>query len=100
MTGRHPTHTGLMLNFLEANTSVRGVADIFADAGYRTAFLGKWHLAAGSHKMAWVGQEQGSWEHAQPYIDENPDYNFVPPGPARLGFEDSGDSYVAFALPE
>ena len=37
MTGRHPTHTGLMLNFLEANTSVRGVADIFADAGYRTA---------------------------------------------------------------
>ncbi len=88
MTGRHPTHTGLMLNFLEANTSVRGVADVFADAGYRTAFLGKWHLAAGSHKMAWVGQENGSWEHAQPYIDENPDYNFVPPGPARLGFED------------
>ena len=88
MTGRYPTHTGLMLNFLEANTSVRSVADMFSDAGYRTAFMGKWHLAAGSHKMAWVGQENGSWEHAQPYIDDNPDYNFVPPGPTRLGFED------------
>lgn len=88
MTGRYPTHTGIMLNFLEANTSQTNIADVFTTTGYRTAFMGKWHLAAGSHKMAWVGQEEGSWEHAQPDIDENPDYNFVPPGPARLGFED------------
>jgi len=88
MTGRYPTHTGIMLNFLEANTSQTNIADVFSAAGYRTAFMGKWHLSAGSHKMAWVGQEEGSWEHAQPYIDENPDFNFVPPGPARLGFED------------
>jgi len=88
MTGRYPTHTGLMLNFLEANPTAVGVAEVFRDAGYRTAFMGKWHLAAGSHKMAWVGQENGSWEQAQPYIDEHPDYNFVPPGPARLGFDD------------
>lgn len=90
MTGRYPTHTGLMLNFLEANTTGTGVADVFSEAGYRTAFFGKWHLAAGSHKMAWVGQTEGSWDHAQPYIAENPDYNFVPPGPARLGFGDWG----------
>ena len=51
MTGRYATHTGLMLNFLEANTTVTGIADVFRDAGYRTAFMGKWHLAAGSHKM-------------------------------------------------
>ena len=88
MTGRYPTHTGIMLNFLEANTSQTNIADVFSASGYRTAFMGKWHLAAGSHKMAWVGQEQGSWEHPQPYVDENPHYNFVPPGPARLGFED------------
>ncbi len=87
MTGRYPTHTGLMLNFLETNTTVTSIADVFRGAGYRTAFMGKWHLSAGSHKMAWVGQEEGSWDHAQPYIAENPDYNYVPPGPERLGFE-------------
>lgn len=88
MTGRYPTHTGIMLNFLEANTSYTNVADVFTDAGYRTAFMGKWHLAAGGFKEAWVGTEEGSWEDARPYMEENPHYDFVPPGPARLGFED------------
>ncbi len=88
MTGRYPTHTGIMLNFLEANPSFTNLADVFSRGGYRTAFMGKWHLAAGSHKMAWVGQDDGSWADAEPYMEENPDYNFVPPGPARLGFED------------
>lgn len=88
MTGRYPTHTGIMLNFLEANTSQTNIADVFSEAGYRTAFMGKWHLAAGGFKKAWVGQEEGSWEHAEPYMEENPDYDYVPPGPARLGFDD------------
>ncbi len=88
MTGRYPTHTGIMLNFLEANTSQTNIADVFSAAGYRTAFMGKWHLSAGGFKMAWVGQEEGSWEHAQPFMEANPDYDYVPPGPARLGFED------------
>lgn len=88
MTGRYPTHTGIMLNFLEANTSQTNVADVFSEAGYRTAFMGKWHLAAGGFKKAWVGTEEGSWDDARPYMEENPDYDYVPPGPARLGFED------------
>ena len=88
MTGRYPTHTGIMLNFLEANTSQTNIADVFSEAGYRTAFMGKWHLAAGGFKKAWVGEEDGSWDYARPYMEENPNYDFVPPGPARLGFED------------
>ena len=88
LTGRYATHTGMMLNFLAANTTTTGIADVFREAGYRTMFMGKWHLASGSHTMAWVGQEEGSWDHARAYVTENPDYNFVPPGPARLGFED------------
>ena len=88
MTGRFPTHTGMMVNLLEANTSFTNVADVSGAAGYRTAFMGKWMLAAGSHKMAWVGGladlSSGS---IQAYTTANPHYNFVPPGPARLGFE-------------
>ena len=88
MTGRYPTHTGIMLNFLETNPNLRGIADVFGDAGYRTAFIGKWHLAAGHFKKAWVGEPEGAWEHAEPYMEENPHYDFVPPGRARLGFVD------------
>jgi arylsulfatase A-like enzyme len=88
MTGRYPTHTGIMLNFLEANTKQTNLADVFSDAGYRTAFMGKWHLAAGGFKMAWVGQEDGSWDQARPYMEANPDYDYVPPGARRLGFRD------------
>ena len=88
MTGRYPTHTGIMLNFLEANTSQTNIADVFSEAGYRTAFMGKWHLAAGGLKKAWVGEKDGSWDYARPYMKENPDYDFVPPGPTRLGFDD------------
>ncbi len=88
VTGRYPTHTGIMLNFLETNPGLRGFAEVFRDGGYRTAFMGKWHLASGSHKEAWVGEPEGSWDHARPYIEENPHFNFVPPGGSRLGFVD------------
>jgi arylsulfatase A-like enzyme len=88
MTGRYPTHTGIMLNFVEANPNLRGIAHVFGDAGYRTAFIGKWHLAAGRFKKTWVGEPEGGSELAKPYIEENPDYDFVPPGGARLGFKD------------
>ncbi len=88
MTGRYPTHTGIMLNFLDANTSQTNLADVFSAEGFRTAFMGKWHLAAGGFKNAWVGQEDGSWDPARPYMEAHPDYDFVPPGPARLGFQD------------
>jgi arylsulfatase A-like enzyme len=88
MTGRHPTHTGILLNFLEVPSNAHGIAEVFREDGYRTAFMGKWHLAAGGHKEAWVGQEGGSWEHALPFMEANPDYNYVRPGRARLGFSD------------
>ena len=78
MTGRYPTHSGVMLNFLETNPNLHGIARVFRDAGYRTAFIGKWHLAAGGFKKAWVGEPEGGWDHARPYMEENPHYDFVP----------------------
>ncbi len=88
MTGRYPTHSGILLNFLESPPHAQGIAEVFRDGGYRTAFMGKWHLAAGSHKQAWVGTKGGSYKDAEPFIAANPDFNFVPPGAARLGFVD------------
>lgn len=77
MTGRYPTHSGLMVNFVHASATQNPncIAQIFGRAGYDTGFIGKWHLAA------------GGWRN--PGHTQAPDTadNFVPPGPGRLGFD-------------
>ena len=67
LTGRHPQTTGHVVNFLRTRHDEIGLGDAFAHAGYRTAWVGKWHLHTGSF----------------PQID-GPD--FVPEGRDRLGF--------------
>jgi arylsulfatase A-like enzyme len=92
MTGRYPTHTGLVLNWVEVNPAERSIAHAFAAGGYETAFLGKWHLAAGMKKedgkhMANRWQRERAWVKREAYSKRNPEPEYVPPGPARLGFE-------------
>lgn len=43
-TGRFPTSTGMILNDLYLPPAEYCMAEIFADAGYETAYIGKWHL--------------------------------------------------------
>lgn len=68
LTGRHPQSTGHLMNFVTTRHDEISLADAFAHAGYRTAWVGKWHLHRGSFPV--VG---------------GPDY--VPEGRDRLGFE-------------
>ena len=51
MTGRHPTHTGIVCNFLEMNPREYCIAEVFRDSGYDTGFIGKWHLSAGRDRL-------------------------------------------------
>ncbi|MCE5325295.1 MAG: sulfatase [Planctomycetaceae bacterium] len=44
MTGRYPTSTGMFLNDLYLPDREVCMAEIFAAAGYDTAYIGKWHL--------------------------------------------------------
>jgi arylsulfatase A-like enzyme len=73
-TGRYPTHSGIIINFIEASPAQNPhcMADAFGAAGYETGYVGKWHLSAGVH---------------QDCDEDNPDYDFVPPGPRRLGYK-------------
>jgi len=91
-TGRYPTHTGIVLNWVEVNPNQRCIAHVFRDAGYRTGFIGKWHLAAGVRKRA--GKHLATPEDKKrakaamaAYEKENPETEYVPPGPARLGYD-------------
>ena len=47
-TGRHPQATGHVMNSVRTRTDEVGLADAFADAGYDTAYIGKWHLHVGA----------------------------------------------------
>ncbi|HEU5117755.1 MAG TPA: sulfatase [Isosphaeraceae bacterium] len=64
LTGKYPNKNGMMANDLHLRESETSLAEILSDAGYRTGFIGKWHLEGGPR---------------------NP--GFVPPGPKRQGFD-------------
>lgn len=64
LTGQFPLSHRVLGNDLQLPTDVPSVAEAFRDAGYRTGYIGKWHL------------------------DGPPRDKFTPPGPRRQGFDD------------
>lgn len=44
LTGKFPTSTGMFLNDLYLPAEELSMAEVFKNAGYQTAYLGKWHL--------------------------------------------------------
>jgi arylsulfatase A-like enzyme len=63
LTGTYPHVNGMVANDLRLREEQVTLAEILAEAGYRTGFVGKWHLDGGPR-----------------------DPGFVPPGPRRQGF--------------
>jgi arylsulfatase A-like enzyme len=43
-TGKFPTSTGMILNDIYLPSEEYCMAEMFVDAGYKTAYIGKWHL--------------------------------------------------------
>jgi len=64
LTGVYPLSHLAIANDLPISTSVPSIGRILKDTGYRTGYVGKWHL------------------------DGVPRDKFTPPGPRRLGFDD------------
>jgi arylsulfatase A-like enzyme len=65
LSGRWPYQTGIVDNALQLRSDELSLGESFRRAGYRTGYIGKWHLSP--------GDEGGQ---------------FIPKGPARQGFED------------
>lgn len=77
-TGRWPTLTGGMFNFTNLPATGQSMADVFSRSGYRTGFIGKWHLSAG--RLA------GTLQRGKP-ASPLKESEFTPPGPARHGYQ-------------
>jgi arylsulfatase A-like enzyme len=75
-TGLYTTSHGMVINELRIHPGQRCFGHVLTDAGYRTAYIGKWHL--------WAN------ELGNHYDAKN---SFVPPGPHRLGFDGEWKAY-------
>ena len=64
LTGKYSHANGMIANDLRLRESETSIAEILGAAGYRTGFIGKWHLDGGKRQPGWI-----------------------PPGPRRQGFE-------------
>ena len=71
-TGRHPQTTGHLINSTRTRHSEISIADTFAHWGYKTGWVGKWHL----HTGVWPAIDQ---------MPQQPDW--IPEGRDRLGFQ-------------
>jgi len=69
VTGRHAQTTGQLINLVRTRHDEIGLGHAFAHAGYRTAWIGKWHLHTGSFPQT-MGVS-----------------DYVPEGRDRLGFQ-------------
>jgi arylsulfatase A-like enzyme len=72
LTGKYTTSTGMVINQCCINPNHHAIAYVLHDAGYRTGYLGKWHLVDGSTRS-------------------------IPPGPPRLGFQHA-DVFRAYSF--
>jgi arylsulfatase A-like enzyme len=99
LSGLYPTHNGMLLNWLESNPGDPSIAKTLRAAGYTTGYIGKWHLNAGKMKRDGLFMSQevraleaaGDYSHRpkveNEYVRLHPEPEFVPPGPARRGFD-------------
>ena len=76
LTGKYQSSTGMVINELRLSPEHECFGQVLARGGYRTAYLGKWHLWAnelGNHELTRNG--------------------FVPPSAYRLGFDEFWAAY-------
>ena len=76
LTGRYTHNHGVMVNDVELDDALPSIGNTFRDAGYQTAWIGKWHLGGQMYRgIAGRGPFDNSWVRKR--IDSTRDFEFV-----------------------
>lgn len=91
MTGLYPQNTGAPANDLKLRDDVPTIAKLMNAAGYRSSFVGKWHLG-GAGKPEWSPKVDGGFTHKSAMFNRGHWKKFVmtDEGP-RVGAKDGKD---------
>ncbi|MBN1507196.1 MAG: sulfatase [Sedimentisphaerales bacterium] len=57
LTGQYPLTHGVFLNDLPLNNDALSIAEVYQGAGYKTGYIGKWHLD-GNQRSAFIPRER------------------------------------------
>ncbi len=63
MTGRYPTTTGMFKNDLYLPSEELCIAEMFSEAGYNTAYIGKWHLDGHGRQTFIPRERRQGWDY-------------------------------------
>ncbi len=86
ITGLYPHNTGVPTNNENLRQDIPTLATILAASGYRTGFIGKWHLG-GASKPGWAPEIDGGFQHKE--------FMFNRGHWKKLAFSDEGPSVGA-----
>ncbi|WJH35468.1 sulfatase-like hydrolase/transferase [Paenibacillus sp. CC-CFT747] len=103
-TGMYPTRTGCHRNTSPLPADARTLAHEFRDAGYRTGYIGKWHLASANPVPA---EQRGGYEYwlaanvpeitSEPYeavLHDNDNRKIALPGYRPDAYTDAAIRYI------
>ena len=78
MTGRWPYQTGVIDNSYPLRPSEYSLGEAFRDAGYRTGYVGKWHLdarGAEGHALKPEGDSRHGFDDWRAWYNTNPHFD-------------------------
>ena len=78
LTGRWPYQTGVIDNAYPLRSSEYSLGEAFRDAGYRTGYVGKWHLdarGAEGHALKPKGESRHGFSEWRAWYNTNPHYD-------------------------
>ena len=76
LTGRYTHNHGVMTNNVELDDALPSIGNTFRDAGYQTAWVGKWHLGGNMYRgLTGRGPFDDCW--VQKRVDSARDFEFV-----------------------
>lgn len=96
LTGRYPTSTGMFFNDLHLPPAEYCIGDALTEAGYKTAYIGKWHLDGhGRHVFIPPERRRGFeyWKVAECDHNYNHSHYYAGKSPEKL-FWDGYDVYA------